>query len=270
MRKNIFVLSLILILCFGCTNQANNMRQSNNGLIGENEPITRAEACKMAAFNKYSLEEINNLDRVIQFSDTSIDKWYDKYINAAFTAGFISGTEGNLVQPEEYLSLRQAQFLIDKIKGNANLKLQYSEEDKDKPIPYSVWVAAFEKTMDTTKLRSADITAYGTGSQCKELGESFMLTNLGITYIDQINGANYADKCFTAIVRDNSLIAVKSMSANMPIYDNVEVISSGNKFIVVKLAGGSRRFALDNVSFRDGDFVNIAFNNDGSYSVTKV
>ena len=112
MRRFLFLL-LIVLLC-GCSESDINSNTATVGKYGESMPVTRAEVCKMIALSKYSPEEIDLLERKIVFKDTDMNKWYDKYINSAFTCGYISGVDEEHFDPEGYLSLRQAQFLIKK------------------------------------------------------------------------------------------------------------------------------------------------------------
>ncbi len=264
LKRTLFILLLAFIT--GCSSPSKNT-DSRAGVIGENEPVTRAEACAMAALSKYSSEDINAMDRKITFEDTSIDKWYDKYINAAFTAGLIAGTDENHFEPEEYLTLRQAQFLINKIKGNDKLKLQYDERDKDKPIPYSVWTAAFERSMDTSKLRTENISVYATKDENRALGDDYMLTSIGLTYSDRADNTEYKNRNISAILRDNTIVAVKAYNEGMAVYNGVEVTDSSDSSITVQLSGGTRRFSIENNSFNKGDKVNIIFDTDGTYEV---
>lgn len=261
------LLFLALIFITGCGSADKGAKSSISGVIGENEPVTRAEACAMAALDKYSLDEINSMDRSIKFEDTSIDKWYDKYINAAYSAGLIAGIDENCFAPDSYLTLRQAQFLINKIKGNDKLKLRYDEKDKDKPIPMSVWIAAFERSMDTTRLRSENISVYATKDENKALGDSYMLTSLGLTYSDRGDNRNYKDRNISAILRDNTIVAVKAYNEGMAVYNSVEVIDRSENSITVQLSGGTRKFGIENNSFNKGDKVNITFDTDGTYEV---
>ena len=154
MRRFLFLL-LIVLLC-GCSESDSNSNTATVGKYGESMPVTRAEVCKMIALSKYSPEEIDLLERKIVFKDTDMNKWYDKYINSAFTCGYISGVDEEHFDPEGYLSLRQAQFLINKITNSEKLKLKYNEEDKDKPISYAMWVEAFEKSAKIANLKVAN------------------------------------------------------------------------------------------------------------------
>ncbi len=266
MLRKTFMIILLIVLS-GCTNAQSH--ESQAGIIGENDPVTRAEASRMAALDKYSISEINSMDRNITFEDTSIDKWYDKYINAAYAAGLIAGTDEKHFEPESYLTLRQAQFLINKIKGNDKLKLRFDERDKDKPIPYSVWVAAFERSMDTSKLRTGNISIYATKEENKALGNDYMLTDLGLTYFDDSDNTKYRNKNISAIIRENTIVAVKAVNETMAVYNNVEITDRSDNSVTVQLKGGTRKFSLENNSFDVGDSVNIVFGADGTYEVNK-
>lgn len=258
---------LLLILFTGCMSESESKGTGMSGVLGENEPVTRAEACAMAALDKYSIDEINSMDRKIAFEDTSIDKWYDKYINAAFAAGIIAGTDENHFEPDTYLTLRQAQFLLNKIKGNDKLRLQYDERDKDKPIPLSVWTAAFERCMDTSRLRTENISVYATKDENRALGENYMLTSIGLTYSDRTDNREFKNRNISAILRDNTVVAVKAVNEGMAVYNGVEITDRSDNSITVKLNGGTRKFSLENNTFNIGEKVNILFDTDGTYEI---
>lgn len=262
MFRNFFIIILVLALT-GCTKASVNNTQI--GVVGENEPITRAEVARMVSLNNYSIEEINSLERKIVFQDTDISKWYDKYINAAFTAGLIAGVDSEHFAPEEYLSLRQAQFLLDNLKADNKVKLQYAQEDKDKPIPYNIWVAAFEKDMNTEKLETKELKVYGDKYQCADLGDNFVITDLGLTYYEGYENITSKNE-ISAIVNGNTIAALKTIS-EVKEYDNLEVVDSNDKYIRVKVPGGTRKFNIEGNSVNVGDLVKIEVESDGTYSI---
>ncbi len=264
MFRNFFLLIMIMAL-IGCTAADINSNTVYTGTVGENEPITRAEAARMVSLNRYTLEEINNMERVISFEDTDISKWYDKYINAAYNAGFIAGVDEEHFAPDEYLTLRQSQFLLDKLKADNKIKLQYAQEDKDKPIPYNIWVSAFEKDMNTDKLETVNIKIYADKTQCKMLGDNFYITDLGVTYYEGYESLA-SDSEICAVVNANAIAALKSVS-NIDEYKGLEVVERGDKYISVKVPGGVRRFEGEN-NVNVGDIVNIQIEN-GVYKIIR-
>lgn len=67
------------------------------------ERITRAEAIRLFTYFFYTDSSRLLLDRIISFSDTDTSKWYDTYLNAAVTIGFLSDA-GEKVHAEENLT----------------------------------------------------------------------------------------------------------------------------------------------------------------------
>lgn len=264
MFRKFFALTLIIVLALpGCTKTAVN--NTKMGTVGENEPITRAEAARMMSLNSYTIEEINKMERKIVFEDTDISKWYDKYINAAFSAGLIAGVDENHFAPEEYLTLRQAQFLLDKMKPDNKVKLQYAQEDKDKPIPYNIWVIAFEKDMNTEKLKTQNLKIYADKNQYGKLGDDFFITDIGITYYE-----GYEELCcddeISAIVNGNTIAALKTIGRALE-YTDLEVVEKGEKYVRVKVPGGIRKYSVEENSADVGDIIKIKVENDGTYTV---
>lgn len=262
MFRIFFAVIMVLALC-SC-NKA-DINNTQLGVVGENEPITRAEAARMVSLNNFTIEEINSMERKITFNDTDISKWYDKYINAAFCANIIAGVDSENFAPEEYLSLKQAQFLLDNMKPDNKVKLQYAQEDKDKPIPYNIWVAAFEKDMNTDKLKTAELKIYADKSQCKKLGDDFFVTDLGLTYYEGNENITSKNE-ISAIVNQNTIVALKTIS-EVREYDNLEVIESNNKYVIVKVPGGKRKFNIEGNSINVGDLVKIEIESDGTYNI---
>ncbi len=266
MFRNFFVCFVILMLS-GCSlNGGGSAQNTVTGTVGENEPVTRAEAARMVSLNKYSLEEINKMERTIAFEDTDISKWYDKYINSAFTAGLIAGVDSTRFAPEEYLSLRQAQFLLDKLSADGSVRLRYAQEDKDKPIPYSIWVTAFEKCMDTAVLRTGTYKIYADSSQCKALGDNYYITELGVT---EYEGDEKIDSTceINAIVSKDAIAALKSVN-KIKEYTDLEVTECGNGYVKVKVPSGVRRFKVDKAELSAGDKINIEVDESG-YHIKK-
>lgn len=261
MFRKIFIILLVLALA-GCTKSGEE--NVKTGIVGENQPITRAEAARMAALNSYTLEEINSMERKIAFEDTDISKWYDKYINAAFSCGIIAGVDNEHFAPDEYLTLRQAQFLLDKLKADNKVKLQYAPEDKDKPIPYNIWVTAFEKDMNTQKLKACELKVYADKNQWGKLGDNMVITELGVTCYDGYENIRTDDE-ISAIVNGNVIAALKSIN-RVTEFENMEVAEKGDNYIKVKVTGGVRKFNVGENNVEVGNVVGIIVEED-SYQI---
>ena len=113
MRK-IFLIIMVcfgLLLIAGCGNSSDDNVSDgtvSEGKIGDDVPVKRSQVAKMLALTVYDINAIENMERTIVFEDTSVNQPYDKYINAAFNAGLISGADETHFEPDTYLSLEQA------------------------------------------------------------------------------------------------------------------------------------------------------------------
>ena len=85
--------------------------------------VTRAELAKMISLLAYTREELDSLERVIIYEDTTKDKWYDKYINGIYTMGVLSAEESqeNKYQPMGYLTFGELKKMLDYILIQKNL-----------------------------------------------------------------------------------------------------------------------------------------------------
>lgn len=259
----LFLLSVLIFCLCGCNKK---YQPKQTGAIGENQPVTRGEVARMVALNQYSIEEINTMDRQIAFSDTNINEWYDKYINAAYSAKLIAGVDEEHFEPDGYLTLRQAQFLLNKLSKDGSVRLQYLEEDRDKPIPEDVWIQAFEKSMNKDLLKRETVNIYADSSQCKKLGNNLFVTDKGITYYEGYE--NISSDCkVTALMRGKDIVALVSVE---PIteYSNLTVTDKSKDYVEVSLPSGTRRFKVGENDVVSGDKITIAVANEG-YSIKK-
>ena len=167
------------------------------------------------------------------------------------------------------MSLRQAQFLINKITNSEKLKLKYNEEDKDKPISYSMWVEAFEKSAKIANLKVANqsVVVYATKEQCSKLGDDFILTDKGLLKADGIDFSAYYDCQINVITREKEIAAIKSIENDCPVIDNLTVVKANSKVIDVQLNGATRFFKIENSTYKEGDKVKISFLKNGAYEI---
>lgn len=267
----IIVLTMMLFCFVGCSQPDNyNDNTVQTGFVGEKEPVTRAEAVKMLALSRYSMEEINNLERTITFKDTDIEKWYDKYINAAYNAKLIAGTDDESFSPEDNLSLRQARLLINEINRSGNFELKFNEADRNRPISYKIWLEAFTRAVGDS-VTECDIFVYATGKQCSELGDKYILCNGGLRGSEGIDFSPYADKIVRVSMRDNEILGISRIIDPAPLLKNAEIIDADSKNITIRLNGAVRTFEIDNGNdlYKKGDKIDITFDSEGKYQISQ-
>ena len=140
---------------------------------GHDKTVTRAEVAKMVSFiyeDKKNILEVYKT-REINFVDSHINNWFDKYLNFVVKKNIMAGTDKNKFEPEKYLNLSQAQILLDKINPENKIKIKIDEVNKNKFISYSLWVKLFLdliSDLDIKNIKQKEIISLATYKQNKE------------------------------------------------------------------------------------------------------
>ena len=112
MNKILFFICLsLLIFCTGC--DKSQKEEVKVGIVGNNSPIDRATVSRMLSLANFSKNEIEAMDKVIDFKDVSSKDWFEKYINCAYIKGDMSGIDNENFAPYNNLTITQTQYLID-------------------------------------------------------------------------------------------------------------------------------------------------------------
>ncbi len=272
-KNNIILLGLIslFILLTACGN--NNSQTTDNPTpeviqtmaytptttaktpLGDNMPITRGQIAKMIAVAFFDSEYINSLKRQISFTDTSPQQWYDKYINVVFVNGKMTGS-GDLFKPNEPITLQEAQFLLDKLNPNNKLKLQITEETKNTPISYALWVNFYTGTLENLSegkgleagfgIKQNQFTVLATPGNNTQLTGRFMITDIGPISFAGFDVEPYVDKEISALVKDDELLCVTAVVSTEPTIKNAYIVKSQKDDITI-FAGGAERTYKSNV-----------------------
>ena len=269
MRK-IWILLAVMMLVGCAPNDSistENKAVHEIGAIGSENTVTRAEAAKMLALMKYSINNIELMDREIKFEDTDIENWWDKYINAAYKSKMMSGTTDKTFEPESYLSLEQAQFLLNKLDTENTLKIKYEQSNKDKPISYAMWAEVLQRVK--SDIKQENIVVLATGSQCDELGERYIITDKGLYSADGMDIATYYGNELKVLAKENEIIALLEVISNEPVLNNVEVSEVQENKVKIKVSGCDRYFLYEKGDIVKGEIVNIQISGDTILQVTK-
>jgi len=216
--------------------------------IGESLPITRGLAAKMLALTFSSKEEIDTTKRTITFSDTSPEKWYDKYINYAYSKKYIQGID-NKFMPDEYLTVIQAQYIIDKIDSAHKIKINITEETKDKPISYNLWTEIYIKTLTNLAdkisikekfniiARKATILALPQNNNL--IKEGYVITDIGFFKCSGIDLSPFIDNEISFWTKENEIIALSDITNENPTIKNVYITE--NDEVCTIFSGGAEK-----------------------------
>ncbi len=222
---------------------------------GDETPISRAVVAKMlaAAFN--DLNTINTMDRVIEFSDTSHDQWFDKYINAVYSSGFMMGS-GKIFNPDGNVTLEQAQILLDKLDKNKSLKLKITEETKTKPISYAVWTEIYQNLLKNLSGEKSVSEFFGidekkyiilaTPTNNSKLKTWSVVTDRGPLANVGLNLDTYLNKQIRVLVKDGDIVAVLGVESVSPTIKNAFVTATSPSAISIFTGGVERTFNYEN------------------------
>lgn len=172
--------------------------------FGADIPISRAMVAKMLALSCCSMAEINSFPHVISFNDVQKDDWFDKYINAAVNKKLMSGM-GDEFMPNQSLTVSQAQILLEKYA----VKIKSTDDDKNKPIAYSLWLKLFSKT----NLKQKDIIVLATHDDNKKIPLPFLITDSEIYSFDgRDETLKLTDKSVSVLIKDNEILGITAIS----------------------------------------------------------
>lgn len=264
--KTLFLLVIVIIISlYSCNNkpeildndkveqdQQDNINIDNNvedDLIIKGEQIvTRALAAKMIALVNYDKDTIRIRDREIDFTDTSKEIWFDKYINTAVIDGWLNGNDKlfNPLKPLVYSEL-------DKICQSFNVNkeeigLNYTQEDMNTSVHFVDWMKFYKALLvdynDVGGISNTNIIVFATPANNSELNAWEMATNKGIYSFEGLTVDAYMDKEIQVIVRGNEIIAVEKIVDTKPSLTNAYVKNISNKKATVFMGGVTREIEL--------------------------
>ncbi len=281
MQRYLGILLALVLLC-GCSQSKDNlsvndgtlvqtmaMEQTSQKTLGDDVPITRGQVAKMLAMAFFNLDYINNQKRQITFSDTSVEKWYDKYINTVYLSGKMNGGD-NLFRPDDTITLEQAQILLDKLNPNNKLKLQMTEETKNYPISYALWVQFYKTLLESLSegktieekfgITEMNFVVLATPGNNGQLTGWNMITDIGPLSFVGFNMDKYIDKEIRVLIKDDDVLAVLAIESTRPTIKNAFLVQS-NKDSVTVFSGGAERTYKGDASEIKSALVDITIDN---------
>ncbi len=250
-------------------------KQKNTSLnIGENLPITRGLAAKMVALTFGTVSEIDNTERTIQFSDTSPENKLDKYINYACSKKYINET-GEKFMPDEYLTVSQAQNIIDQIDGAHKIKINITDEIKDKPISYNLWTEIYTEVLKNIAGNTPIKEKFGICAEKsiilalpennKYIKEGFAVTDKGLLKCAGFDLTPYIDKEISFWTKENELFALADITSETPTIKNVFLTENTNDMCVIFTGGAEKTYKKSEnleVSGNESKIADITLNSD--------
>lgn len=270
--KILFLIILNLFIFTACNKNTdflgNNLENSQKedlqiGIIGNKEPIKRANVSKMLALANYTKNEILNLEYLAKFKDISENDWYNKYINAVFIKGDMNGVLEDSFMPNEYLTLNQTQYLISKYDKSNKIKIKIDKSNKDKPISYALWYDIYSKMMVDKNIKEETLTILATNKTNKKISENYAITDKGIYCFEGIDADRYLNTKIKVLVKDLDVIATKEVLETSPVLTRCYIENIKNNEVTIFVGGVKKT-----LNIKDG--INISEENIGMFADLKI
>jgi len=212
--------------------------------IGDDFPVPRAMAAKMLALAYTDPHTINAWAKYpsIDFTDVSSQRWYYKYINAAYVTGQMRGG-GEAFRPSDMLTLYEAGLLMTNLNPSGP-GLQVTKENRDMPISYALWVDLFVHYLAGTgadsKIETLQIIPLAHNNATERV-----ITNIGAFSSFGINMEGYLDKEIKVLARGGEILALLGQITNQPILRNAFIVDADTFGLTIFLGGATRFYGFD-------------------------
>ena len=209
--------------------------------------ISRANAAKLIAYTFYDKDEIANLERNIEFEDTIPTFWYDKYINAVTTLGYMEGVD-NKFYPTEMLTYKQVVDILSKVSGEKyNIKIRSKDNVADQKISMQRFIEIYSRLIgklneedegkNPYKIKEEEIIVLATPSTNEELGAWELATDKGTYGFEGVPMDAYIDEKIRIITKNKEVLGVVEVTNTNPSLESAYVASVEEDKIEILIGG---------------------------------
>lgn len=234
MKQRILLFSLCCTMLCGCAGQGQDDKEQlsqirqevsdiEEGRVGDEIPVTRAMAAKMITLAFYTQKELKEISHEKKFKDVKEDAWYTPYVYGVADLGFMKGDDEGF-HPDELVTLYQTQVLMDTLNPDSKAKIKLTEDTKNKPVSYSLWVQVFQ---DALKGRRAEDSVYSYGFLEKELvvlekqEPDVWLTTEGVIHTEGYDMDIYQGMKLKVLLKQDELITLIEVKEKNALIENV-------------------------------------------------
>lgn len=237
----------------------------NEEYIGQQERrVSRAEAAKMVSLLNFTEEELAAEERVITYTDTMEEKWYDKYINGVYIMGLVGEetTADNQYHPMSYMTVAECSDLMNRIailqKENktaaggiekllAAMENLVATQGKEAYLPRKDWISLYEilwKEVFEAELSEKSLYIASSWENDEELKKWQTITDQGSFFGNGLDFLQYTDKKIRTCVRGNQIVCILEEEKEETLIPNVYIMEQGEESLTVFLNGCIKEFSL--------------------------
>ena len=218
-------------------------------VIGDDEPLSRALAARMAALLLNDRHSIAGLEREITYADSDASKWFDRYLNAVHLQGLMQGG-GAYFRPHDNLTVQEAQALLNTLTPDNPIRMRITDDNRNMPISYALWVQLYENIAEelaeagiNTGISERSLVILAGPSNNSLLPEGSVISDRGAFTANGIDFSGFIDKEISALVKDGEILAVLHVLSDTPTIRGAYKISLSGGYLTVFLGGAERSFA---------------------------
>ena len=246
-------------ISLGTTNTTNqhyiNMPTTESKAFGDNIPISRAAVAKMIALTFNDVSFVNSLDIEHNLADVDENSWYAAYVNAVYIMGVMRGN-GRVFNPNEPLTLYAGAQIIDILDQNNVLDLGVTEENKNAPISYALWIQIYKTVLDNLSITdgltefgitSRNLVVLATQSNNANLSSGTLITDKGPFTSYGVDNAEFIDTKIEVLEKSGEILAITGVIDTSPLIRNGLVVDKTEDSITVFIGGVNRVFGQNNL-----------------------
>lgn len=234
--------------------------------IGEQEKrVSRAEVAKMVSLLKFTEEELSGMERVITYTDTDPEKWYDKYINGMYEAGLVSeeNLENNQYRPMSYMTVAECNDLVSRIaiqeqenkavEASALQELLAAMENlvesqgTDAFLPREEWINLYEilwNKVYKSGLEEKTLYIVESWENNEGLEKWQTVTDQGLFMGDGQDFLKYSNKKLRVYVRGTQIACILEILKEDTLIPNAWIMAQTEESLTVFVNGCQKKFSL--------------------------
>ncbi|MCL2566123.1 MAG: SpoIID/LytB domain-containing protein [Defluviitaleaceae bacterium] len=217
-------------------------------VIGDDIPITRALAARMAILLLNDRHTLAGLEREITYTDVDAHQWFDRYINAAYVQGIMLGDEVNF-RPLDNLTVFEAQAILNRLVPDDPIRMRITDDNRNLPISYALWVQLYESLLESfsnagvsTGIREINMVVLADSSNNAQLPEGNIIADSGAYTGHGIDFSGFIDKEVRVFEKDGEILAVLGIVSDTPVIRGAYIVNIGSGSLTVFLGGAERTF----------------------------
>ena len=239
--------------------------------IGGDLGMTRAMAAKMLALALYSENAIDSMDREIVFTDTDQSQWFDRYINAVFIQGCMSG-DGSVFEPNAPFTFEQVRVVLNRLDPEHTVNIQDKGVNGSKAVSYELWIDIYLKLLKVIQVNDIESKSFivmAAAGNHRQLNNWHLISDIGMFSHAGLNVDDYIDKRIQALIKGNEIVALMSVTDKSPTIHNAFIVKNNEESITIFSGGAERIYAYSNaLTDAEGKICDIHIDNGRVLGVT--